>query len=91
MLQPPLRLQREIFYGWAVVAVSFWDNWITAPLVGFLVDSGFPPSTIFSVAGVLMAAAGLIFLLVPPPNPSVRVEAVTEVAAEMRAEVGKAG
>ena len=54
---------------------------LSAPLVGFLVDSGVPPSTIFSVAGVMMAAAGLIFLLIPPPRPPVRAEVAIEAVA----------
>jgi MFS family permease len=29
---PPIRLPRGIFYGWVIVAVSFWANWIAAPL-----------------------------------------------------------
>lgn len=30
MAAPPLRL--PFFYGWVIVAVSFWANWVTAPL-----------------------------------------------------------
>ncbi len=29
---PPIRLPRGMFYGWVIVAISFWANWITAPL-----------------------------------------------------------
>lgn len=32
MAAPPVRLPRGIFYGWVIVGVSFWANWITAPL-----------------------------------------------------------
>ncbi len=45
---------------------------LSAPLVGFLVDSGVPSTTIFAVAGVMMAAAGAILLLALPPRPPVR-------------------
>ncbi|RLT34791.1 MAG: MFS transporter [Chloroflexi bacterium] len=57
---------------------------LSAPLVGFLSDAGVPPTLIFSIAGVMMAIAGGIFLFVQPPAPPVRTEAA-QAAAEAAA------